>query len=72
MPDALTVPVGTSLTFRMHPASYDIHTATAGPGNPETEPDSYLGQLAAGFDERRSSTRAAVYPSERAGDAARR
>ena len=35
----------------MHPASYDVHTATTGPGNPETEPNSYLGQLAASFDE---------------------
>ena len=49
VPSAVTVPVGTTLTFRMHPASYDVHTATAGPGNPESEPNSYLGQIAATF-----------------------
>jgi hypothetical protein len=34
----------------MHPASYDVHTATTGPGNPETERNSYLGQIAASFE----------------------
>ena len=48
----------------MHPASFDVHTATFGPGNPETEPSSYLGQVAAGFEQPGRSTRAAVYPSE--------
>ena len=64
VPDALTVPVGTSVTFRMHPASYDIHTATAGPGNPMTEPDSYLGQLAKKFAEEPVPPGQAVYRSE--------
>jgi plastocyanin len=49
VPDAVTVPRGTTMTFRMHPASYDVHTATTGPGNPESEPNSYLGQIAASF-----------------------
>jgi plastocyanin len=64
VPDALTVPVGTSVTFRMHPASYDIHTATTGPGNPESEPNSYLGQLAKKFAEEPVPPGQAVYRSE--------
>ena len=64
VPDALTVPVGTVVTFRMHPASYDIHSATSGPGNPETEPNSYLGQLAKKFAEEPVPPGQAVYRSE--------
>jgi plastocyanin len=64
VPDALTVPVGTSVTFRMHPASYDIHTATAGPGDPEADPDSYLGQLAKKFAEEPVPPGQVVYRSE--------
>jgi len=64
VPDALTVPIGTTVTFRMHPASYDIHTATTGPGNPETEPDSYLGQLAKKFADEPVPPGQAVYRSE--------
>ena len=64
VPDTLTVPVGTTVTFRMHPASYDIHTATAGPGNPESEPDSYLGQLAKKFADEPIPPGQAVYRSE--------
>ena len=63
VPAAVTVPIGTTLTFRMHPASFDIHTATTGPGNPETEPNSYLGQVAAGFNSPVFDPRG-VYPSE--------
>jgi plastocyanin len=63
VPSAVTVPTGTSLTFRMHPASFDVHTATTGPGNPETEPSSYLGQVAAGFNSPVFDPRG-VYPSE--------
>jgi plastocyanin len=47
-PSTLTVPRGTAVTFRMN-ASTEIHTATVGPGNPETEPQSYLGQIEAGL-----------------------
>jgi plastocyanin len=64
VPDALTVPVGTSVTFRMHPASYDIHTATTGPGDPEKDPNSYLGQLAKKFAEEPVPPGQAVYRSE--------
>ena len=63
------VPTGTSLNFRMSPGSYDVHTATTGPGNPETEPDSYLGQVAAGLNAPVFDPRA-VYPSEMPGTAA--
>jgi plastocyanin len=49
VPNAVTVPVGSTLRFRMSPGSYDVHTATTGPGNPEQDPNSYLGQLAASF-----------------------
>jgi len=49
VPSAVTIPTGSSLTFRMHPASFDVHTATTGPGNPESDPNSYLGKIAASF-----------------------
>jgi plastocyanin len=63
VPSQMTVPVGTALNFRMSPGSYDLHTATAGPGNPESEPSSYLGQIAASFQSPVFDPRA-VYPSE--------
>ena len=69
VPSQVTIPTGTSLTFRMHPASFDVHTATTGPGNPETEPTSYLGQVAAGFNQPVFDPRA-VYPSETPGTGA--
>ena len=34
----------------MSPGSFEVHTATTGPGNPETEPTSYLGPIAAWFE----------------------
>jgi plastocyanin len=63
VPATETVPVGTVITFRMPTGSKEVHTATTGPGNPETDPSSYLGKLAASigspvFDP------AAVYPSD--------
>ena len=63
VPNAVTVPVGKTLTFTMSPGSKDVHTATTGPGNPETEPNSYLGQVEAGFQAPVFDPRA-VYPSE--------
>ena len=69
VPSAVTIPTGSSLTFRMHPASYDVHTATTGPGNPETEPSSYLGQVSAGFNSPVFDPRG-VYPSEAPGQGA--
>jgi plastocyanin len=63
VPSEMTVPTGTTLNFRMSPGSYDLHTATAGPGNPESEPSSYLGEIAASFQSPSFDPRA-VYPSE--------
>jgi len=63
-PSTVTVPVGTTLTFRMSPASLDVHTATTGPGNPESEPASYLGTLAATFEGGQVLDPRAVYPSD--------
>jgi plastocyanin len=63
VPSQMTVPTGTTLNFRMSPGSYDLHTATTGPGNPESEPNSYLGQIAASFQSPTFDPRA-VYPSE--------
>src|SRR3954452_20743489 len=48
IPSALSVPRGTTVTFRMN-AKTEIHTATIGPGDPIKEPQSYLGQVAAGL-----------------------
>jgi len=67
-PDATTVPVGTTLRFAMSTGSFDIHTATTGPGNPETEPASYLGAMAASLTSPKVD-QAAVYPSELPGGA---
>lgn len=63
VPATSTVPVGTTLTFRMSPGTYEDHTATFGPGNPEKEPTSYLGKIAKSF-EGPSLDQSGVYPSE--------
>ncbi|UGS39198.1 cupredoxin domain-containing protein [Capillimicrobium parvum] len=63
LPQTQTVSTGTTLVFRMSPGSYDVHTATAGPGDPEQQPDSYLGKLAATF-EAPVLDPIAVYPSD--------
>jgi plastocyanin len=67
VPGTITVDVGDTVSFRMSKGSYDEHTATTGPGNPETEPDSYLGKLAASFQGDPPFAAAAVYPSEEPG-----
>jgi plastocyanin len=46
LPATQTVPVGTTLKFSMSALSFDVHTATFGPGDPENQPTSYLGKLA--------------------------
>jgi plastocyanin len=51
VPERLQVARGTTVTFRMSPRSYDVHTATSGPGDPENQPSSYLGQIAASFQQ---------------------
>ena len=62
-PGEMTVPVGTTLTFSISRWSLAAHTATTGPGDPFTEPESFLGRISASiqsppFDE------AGVYPSD--------
>ena len=66
LPSAVTVPVGTTVNFRMAVGSVEDHTATFGPGDPENDPNSYLGQLAASFNSP-VVDQGAVYPSEAPG-----
>jgi plastocyanin len=63
LPKSLTVPAGTTINFQMSTLSRETHTATAGPGNPETEPNSYLGKLAASL-EAPVPDPASIYPSD--------
>jgi plastocyanin len=67
VPGNLTVRAGTALTFHMSRGSFEDHTATFGPGNPETEPASYLGQIAASFQGAQFFDPRAAYPSEAPG-----
>jgi plastocyanin len=70
LPGSVTVPVGTTLNFRMTKGSFEDHTATTGPGDPENDPASYLGTVAATFQGPGPFLGQAVYPSEPAGAAA--
>jgi plastocyanin len=63
-PAAQTVPVGTTLKFSMSAKTFDVHTATFGPGDPENQPASYLGQLEQHFQNDQVAPSQAVYPSE--------
>jgi plastocyanin len=63
VPDKLTVARGSTVLFRMPARSTEVHTATTGPGNPENEPDSYLGKLAASLQSPQFDP-AALYPSD--------
>jgi plastocyanin len=65
-PDDLTVPAGTTVHFSMAANTREIHTATIGPGDPERQPSSYLGKLAASINSPVFDP-AAVYASEPAG-----
>ncbi len=69
LPERLTVPVGTTVNFAMSGPSFEVHTATFGPGDPEKEPNSYMGQLAASFQGAEFDPRA-TYPSEPPGTTA--
>jgi plastocyanin len=64
VPGTLTVPRGTTVTFRMGSRT-ELHTATIGPGNPGDPKQSttYLGQVEAGFNQNPIDPRGA-YPSE--------
>jgi plastocyanin len=66
VPATSAVKVGTTLTFRMSPGTYEDHTATFGPGDPEKEPTSYLGKIAKSF-EGATLDQSGVYPSEAPG-----
>jgi plastocyanin len=70
LPGTVTVPVGTTLNFHMTKGSYEDHTATTGPGDPNAEPDSYLGKLAASFQGAGPFPGQAIYPSDAPGAAA--
>jgi plastocyanin len=63
LPATLTVPAGTTVKYQMSAKSLEIHTATAGPGNPDTDANSYLGKLAGSFEAPMVDP-AAVYPSD--------
>jgi plastocyanin len=63
LPSSITVPAGTTLLFSMSPLSYEVHTATFGPGDPDKEPSSYLGQIAASFEGATPDPRG-IYPSQ--------
>lgn len=63
-PAKVTIGVGQSLQFRMTKGSFEVHTATFGPGDPETEPDSYLGQIAKSFEGAPTIDPRGIYPSE--------
>jgi plastocyanin len=63
LPAKVTVSPGQSLQFRMTKGTFEDHTATFGPGDPEKEPDSYLGKLASSFEAPVVDARA-IYPSE--------
>jgi plastocyanin len=70
LPGTITVPVGTTIQFRMTKGSYEAHTATTGPGDPENDPNSYLGHLAATFQGPGPFLGQGTYPSETPGGAA--
>jgi plastocyanin len=63
-PATQTVAVGTTVKFSMSAKSFEDHTGTFGPGNPETEPTSYLGDLAKHFAEDPTIPSQGAYPSD--------
>jgi plastocyanin len=64
VPSKATVPVGTTLTFRMTTGSFEAHTATFGPGNID-DPKSFIGALAGSIEGAPVPDQAALYPSDR-------
>jgi plastocyanin len=66
LPDKLTVAPGTRVNFRMSPGSFEAHTATAGPGNPDDK-TSYVGSMAATFQGAPTFDPRGAYPSEAPG-----
>jgi plastocyanin len=64
LPATQTVAVGTTVNFSMSAKSFEIHTATFGPGDPEKEPASYLGDLAKRVQDEPNAPSQAAYPSD--------
>jgi plastocyanin len=62
-PSQLTVPAGTTLTFALSRFSKDLHTATTGPGDPETA-GTFLGGLASSISSAGPIDQQGVYPSD--------
>ena len=65
-PATLRIKAGTTVNFRMSSKSFEDHTATTGPGDPENQPTSYLGVIAASFQGAAFDPRG-VFPSEAPG-----
>jgi plastocyanin len=63
LPATKTVKAGTTVRFMMSPKSFEVHTASFGPGNPDQDATSYLGVIAASFQGAQVDQRG-VYPSE--------
>ncbi len=63
LPATLTVPAGTTVKYQMSAKSLEVHTVTAGPGDPENQADSYLGKLSKSFESPVIDP-AAAYPSD--------
>jgi plastocyanin len=63
-PATMDVTVGSTLTFSISRWSLAAHTATAGPGDPLTEPDSFLGKISNSIRNLPPFDQAGVYPSD--------
>jgi plastocyanin len=61
-PSKVTIPTGTTLRFEMSKSSFEAHTATTGPGDPQ-KPDTFLGKMAATL-ESPTIDPALIYPSD--------
>jgi plastocyanin len=62
LPSTVTVPRGTTLTFRMTANSREVHTATFGPGS-AADPATFLGKLAASL-QGPAPDPSSIYPSD--------
>jgi plastocyanin len=54
-PSKVTFPVGTTVTFKVPSGSTETHTASTGPGDPDSQPKSYLGAIVNGQDDPRGA-----------------
>ena len=64
LPGTTTVPVGTTIKFQITPLSYESHTATTGPGEPDREPQQLPGASSRRRSSPSSSCREGIYPSD--------